>query len=126
MGEMIMTLEDVKAGDELLLRNRNTRFDREPRVVTVVKVGRTLVYIPVSERYPDGQTLAYRIDTGYRNDNYRHTRLETREQYEENEERARLQTRLRDLGIELDRFHARNPSLPRLRALVKVMEDESL
>jgi hypothetical protein len=120
-----MNLEGVKTGDELLLFDRNTR-NHEPRIVTVARIGRTLLYIPVDERFPGGKTLAYRIDTGHRNDDYRHTWLRTRADYEEGEQRAYLITRLAQLGLSVDRTRLVVHSLPRLRALIKVMEDESL
>jgi hypothetical protein len=119
-----MNLEGVKAGDELLLFENI--LNREPRVVTVAKVGRTLLYIPLSERFPDGRTLAFRIDTGYRNDNYQYTWLRTRADYEESEELSRLTSRLTQLGLSVDRYKTANPTAARLRALIRVMEDESL
>jgi hypothetical protein len=78
-------LEGVKVGDELLLVTRlggQREKEQTPKAVTVVKVGRALLHIPRITREPEGRTDTYRIEDGYRNDDYRHTQLMTREAWE--------------------------------------------
>jgi hypothetical protein len=96
------SLEGVKVGDTLLLFTRMggaREKEQVPQEVTVVKVGRTLLHIPGVESQPDGKTFAYRIEDGYRNDNYRHTQLMTREAWEDENRRASLWDRLREHGL---------------------------
>lgn len=113
-------LTGVKVGDELLLIERYNGPRREPKVVTVAKVGTKLIHI---ELY--GGTHTYRIDTGARNDNYGHTYLLTREEYEEDQARAGLEKDLRSAGVDF-RFGTQKFSTAKLRALLAVMEDEAL
>lgn len=120
---MTMDLTGVKAGDELLLVERH---NQEARIkpVTVHRVGRTLIHIL---RYPDRpETDTYRIDSGARNDNYGHSHLETREHYEERKVRTGLVERLRDLGVSFGFSTVKPLSTAKLRALLEIMEDESL
>jgi hypothetical protein len=117
------SLEGVKVGDKLLLLTKmGGRREREqtPEEVTVVKVGRTLLHIPVSERSPEGKTLAYRIENGVRNDNYGHTQVMTREDYEAEKSRESLEESLRRHGIEAWRGGPKPIAV--LEALLDVME----
>jgi hypothetical protein len=106
-------LSGVRVGDELLLIESYNRYRPEPRVVAVEKVGRKLIHA-------DRRT--YRIEDGSRNDNYGHTSLRTREQHAEIQEEQRLREGLRGHGITFGLGNA--PSIPRLRALLAVMEAE--
>jgi hypothetical protein len=116
-------LEGVKVGDKLLLLTKmGGRREREqtPEEVTVVKVGTKLVHIPVSERSPEGKTLAYRIESGVRNDNYGHTQVMTREDYEAEKQRGSLEESLRLHGIEVWRGGPKPIAV--LEELLAVME----
>lgn len=113
-------LTGVKVGDELLLVERNNRSGREPKTVTVAKVGTKLVHILRYPKHPDGGTETYRIDTGIRNDNYGHSRLETPEHYADRHERGRLEKALFELGIDTARAR---PTTDQLRALLAVAKD---
>jgi hypothetical protein len=116
-------LEGVNVGDTLLLLTRMggaREKEQVPQEVTVVKVGRTLLHIPVSESSPEGKTLTYRIENGMRADNYGHTQVMTREAYEAEKSRDGLEESLRLHGIEVWR---RGPKpIAVLEALLDVME----
>jgi hypothetical protein len=117
------SLEGVKVGDTLLLLTKmGGRREKEqtPEEVTVVKVGTKLVHIPVSERSPEGKTLAYRIENGVRNDDYGHTQLITREAYEAEKSRDSLEEALRLHGIEVWRKGPKPIAV--LEALLEIME----
>lgn len=117
-------LEGVKVGDTLLLLLTKMGGKREkeqvPQEVTVVKVGRTLLHIPVSEQSPEGKTLTYRIENGVRADNYGHTQLMTREAYEAEKSREPLEEALRRHGVEVWRGGPKPIAV--LEALLDVME----
>ncbi|MGK5530883.1 beta barrel domain-containing protein [Streptomyces sp. URMC 129] len=110
------TRDNVKAGDELLLIDRNSRG--EPRKVAVAGVGRKLIRI---EMY--GQTRSFRMSDGIVNNKYGHSCLEWPAVHAENKRRSVLLDRLRQFGLEF-RFGFGTPSVSRLEALVKVMEAE--
>lgn len=117
------SLEGVKVGDTLLLLTKmGGRREKEqtPEEVTVVKVGRTLLHIPVSEDNPEGKTLAYRIENGVRNDDYGHTVVTTREAYEAEQTRESLEESLRQHGIEVWRKGPKPIAV--LEALLEIME----
>lgn len=115
------SLEGVKAGDTLLLF-LNTGGQREkeqtPRVVTVSKVGRTLVHIPCTQ----GKTDTYRIDDGLRNDGYGHTELKTREGWEDEQKRVVLMERLYKHGFSYNMRATQKPTNV-LEAVLKVLDD---
>lgn len=117
------SLEGVKAGDELLLMSSYGGaqvYEREPKIVRVHKVGRTLVHLLVYEGSPDGPTETYRIEDGVRNDNYRHSVLKTREDWEGEKMRHELDEALRAHGVETSR---RGPkSIVVLEELLAVLE----
>lgn len=120
---MKYSLEGVKAGDELLLFVRmggHREKEQQPRVVTVAKVGRTLLHIPVNENIPGGKTHAYTIEDGYRNDNYRHTQLMTRDGWEEQKRRYEVIDGLRRRGVDVG-VGGEKPTAV-LEALLDVME----
>lgn len=110
-------LSSVKVGDTLLCVDRNARRGTPPREETVVKVGRTLIHI---EAWGD-RTLTYRIADGIRNDNYGHSWLMTREQYEDKQERAAYISALSDLGVSF-RF-ASGPDASKLERILAIMEE---
>lgn len=123
---MTMDLTGVKAGDELLLVERHNQEART-KTVTVHRVGRTLIHIL---RYPDRpETDTYRIDSGARNDNYGHSQLETRAHFDERQLRTGLHIRLTNLGVSVRMglvSSSSRLSTAKLRALLEIMEDESL
>lgn len=112
-------LKGVKPGDELLL----IRQRQEPQAVTVEKVGRKLIHIP---RYgkPGGETDTFLIATGRRNDNYRHTYLISREDYEARRRRTQLMAALREHGIDFN-GSAPERSPETLEALLKVLDADA-
>lgn len=87
-----------EVGQRVYLRDINENRRRDPAfippVVTITKVGRTLVHIV---RY--GRTEAYGKDDGVRRDNYRHARLQTFEEFAEEQEYAAAVDRLNKHGI---------------------------
>ncbi|MER5754373.1 hypothetical protein [Streptomyces sp. NPDC002088] len=117
-------LDGVKVGDTLLLFVRmggQREKEQEPKVVTVVKVGRDLVHIPKYESDPEGKTETYRIESGYRNDNYRHTQLMTREAWADDKKREELFVRLLAYGLT---GHLRGSlSTEALEAVVNVLDE---
>ncbi len=116
-----MGLTGIKVGDELMLVDSYNRGGG-PRKVTVTKVGRKLVTVQ-----SNGQEEVFRIDTGYKNDGYHHSFLETPEHYEERQRRGNLMGVLRNLGIEFDfKIRKSELSIDRIQALIAVMEDDSL
>jgi hypothetical protein len=120
----VSSLEGVKAGDELLLLARyggRREKEQQPNVVTVHKVGRTLVHVLRVESKPELGTEAYRIEDGLKNDNYGHTRLTTRAAYEESKKRAALFASLKEHGVTMA---GRAPkSTATLEALLQVLDD---
>jgi hypothetical protein len=116
------SLEGVKVGDKLLLLTRYGGLREKepvPQEVTAVKVGRTLLYIPVNEGDPSGKTLAYRIEDGRWNGNYGHTYLWKREDWEVEKRRTFVQDRLRHHGVQMRDVKPTEV----LEALVKVLDD---
>lgn len=106
---MYQNLAGVKPGDELLKIDNSVqrkRSSREPRVVRVHKVGRTLIHVLQDENRPDGRTDTYRIDGGVINDGYGHTRLVTRDFWETEQRRDAVKEALRSHGVEV------RPSIP--------------
>lgn len=83
----------------------------------VVKVGRTLVYI---EEY--GRPVAYRIETGVRNDAYGHTWIRTKERVRADLERSTVIARLRDLGLGPAGFGALRYSTEILNSVCDLLE----
>lgn len=79
-------------GQEVMISDMNS----PARKGVVEKVGRTLVH--VSGRRA-GETEAFRLESGRRNDNYGHSSIHTMEAWEERQERSALFTRLRATGI---------------------------
>jgi hypothetical protein len=109
-------LTGVKAGDELLLLIKYggpREKEREPKAVTVYKVGRTLVHILRYEGKPEHGTETYKIENGERNDNYGHAVLSTRAAYEEDKKRQAL-------------LLAREMPVATLEALLKVLEEAGI
>jgi hypothetical protein len=117
-----MDLTGVKVGDELMMTDTNRSADR---LVPVIKVGRKLLTVQEGNgRYGEG---VYRIESGVKNDGYRHRSVETVEHYETRQERARVQKALTDHGLTFERIRQeRALSTGKLKALLAVMEDESL
>lgn len=116
-------LKGVKPGDVLLLTSENRRPDSvvPPKEVTVVKVGTKLVHIPLIESRPDGQTVTYRIESGYSSGDMRGGRLWKREDWEMEKERPTLERALGQYGIEVWRRGSK--PIPVLRKLLAVMEE---
>lgn len=85
-------MSEFHVGQKVIVSGVNMRG--RSREAEVVKVGRKLVYI--GER---GRHVAYRMDTGVINDNYGHTRIQTPEQFQEQQNRTAALHRLRDLGL---------------------------
>jgi hypothetical protein len=120
---MQYSLEGVKAGDELLLFVRmggRREKEQEPKVVTVAKVGRTLVHVLKYEGRPEHGTDAYRIEHGYRNDDYGHTQLMTREGWEDQKRRYQVIDELRRHGVDVGVGGTKPTAV--LEALLDVME----
>jgi hypothetical protein len=112
-------LTGVKVGDELVLSGAWGGTRRVP----VIKVARKLLTVQeTSGRYGEG---VYRIESGVKNDGYGHSRVETVEHYEARQERARVQKALGDRGLTFDSFGGELRTA-KLRALLAVLEDESL
>lgn len=119
------SLEGVKVGDTVLyFRKYGGRREEEqvPQEVTIVKVGRTLVHINKYEGKPEYGTETYRIDSGYRNDDYRHTYLMTREAYEAERRREEVSARLKKHGFEYNWRSEKKP-VAVLEAVLKVLDD---
>jgi hypothetical protein len=116
-----MDLSGVKVGDILVLTHNTKPGGTE---VPVIKVGRKLLTVQESPG-PYG-TGVYRIESGVRNDDYRYTRVETREAYAARQEKIALWERLRAAGISFDRVRNSELSNAKLRALLAVVEDDSL
>jgi len=117
------SLKGLKTGDEVYLVTRyggRREKDQTPLTVTIHKVGRTLVHVL---RYPerlDLGTETYRIEDGVRNDNYGHSYLITREEYEARKIQSELLEELRKLGVRFD--HGRTPESPSvLRAMIAAL-----
>jgi hypothetical protein len=85
-------MNEFHVGQKVIVAGVN--MQNKTHEAEVVKVGRTLVYI---EEY--GRQAVYRIDTGVRNDQYGHTWIRTKEQFQADSERAAAIVRLRDLGL---------------------------
>lgn len=85
-------------GQRVYLRDVNENRRRDPAfippVVTIAKVGRTLVHV---EEY--GRLRAYGKDDGVRRDDYRHSWLQTFERYAEGIARSVATERLAALGL---------------------------
>lgn len=116
-------LKGVKPGDELLLTGNDIQrkwMNKEPRRVTVHKVGRTLVH---ALRYPgrtDGPTDAYRIESGVINDNYGDTQLWKPEDFEREKMRDELEAALKRHGVEVWR---KTQPIDVLEKLLAVLEE---
>lgn len=118
-------LSGVKVGDTLLhfVRMGGRReAEQVPTEKVVAKVGRTLVYVPKYPERPELGLEAYRIEGGYRNDNYGHSQLMTREQVEDKALREELTARLKKHGFE---YNWRSDAKPTtvLAAVLKVLDD---
>ena len=114
-----MNLEGVKVGDILVRTGGGVSGEEVP----VVKVGRKLLTVQESPgRYGEG---VYRIENGVKNDNYGHSYLETREAYRARQERNEVLNRVRATGLNFG-YVSRELSTAKLRALLAVMEDDSL
>lgn len=85
-------MSEFHVGQKVIVSGVNMRG--RSREAEVVKVGRKLVYIGEYGRH-----VAYRMDTGVINDNYGHTRIQTPEQFQEQQDRTAALHRLRDLGL---------------------------
>lgn len=101
-------------GQKVIMTGVNMRGTRE---VEVVKVGTKLVYV---EDY--GRPVAYRIDTGVRNDAYGHTRIRTVEQFEAEQARRTAVKRLADLGLAPGSFGPVRYSTETLNAVCDLLE----
>lgn len=117
-------LTGVKTGDTLMLIEPGRNRNRPARPVQVIKVARKL--LTVQESPGSYGESVFRIESGVRNDGYGHSWLLTVAEWDAQEERTRLNGALREAGIEFERFGSEKLSLARLRALLAVMEDESL
>jgi hypothetical protein len=116
------SLEGVKPGDELVITSVHRKMSPsdEPRTVKVHKVGRTLVHILRSEDKPERGTDTYRIENGIANDNYGHSELWKRQDWEAEKRRDALEEALGSHGVEAWR---RGPKpIAVLEALLDVME----
>src|SRR4051794_10305145 len=106
-----------EVGQTLFRRDVNERSRSGPEEVTVTKVGRRLV--TVTRR--GERTETFRIEDGRANDRYEHGWLQTREQYEAEQERGAVVRRLRDLGVTLE-FTAPTYPTDALREVADVLE----
>ena len=105
-------------GQEVWVRNVNAGR-RGPQRGTVVKVGRVLVQVEV---YP-GHWTPYRIETGYKNDEYYHEWIQTDEEYAETEARAAAHARIKDLHVRFD-LGTRRLTAKTLNAIADLVEAE--
>lgn len=106
--------DEYHVGQRVLIHHWNTRGGRIQEA-EVSKVGRKLVYI---EEY--GRPVAYRIDTGNKNDQYGHSTMYTPEAWAARERRADLDRRLREGG--LDRRNGTNLTDDQVERIVAILE----
>lgn len=113
----------VKVGDTVMLCT-SYRGD-STREVPVIKVGRKLLTVQESPG-PFGESV-FRIETGHPSNGTHSRWIYTVAEHRERQERTALMGRLTELGIRFERIRfERDASVARLRALIAVMEDESL
>lgn len=120
------TLADLKPGDRVQVFDINGSRMGQPKCGwdgTVVKVGRKLIYVtyPRARCRTDGD--AFRLDTGRRNDNVAHQRIQTVEQAAKNQRRSVAVNHLRENGLDLNR--RRDLATDTLEALVAVLGQEN-
>lgn len=106
-------------GQRVWIYSRNGR-GQGPVEGVVTKVGRTLVSV-VEARYPSWKPETYRIDCGYRSDNYGHKWIRTEEERLYLDRESAAQERLRDLGIRFD-IGSRVFSIEVLEAMADLIE----
>lgn len=111
-------MSEFHVGQKVLVNGVNLRG--RTHEAEVVKVGRKLVYI---EEY--GRAVAYRIETGVINDDYGHTWIQTPEQFQEQQDRAAVLERLRDLGLSSHRFNGLPYSTATLNSVCDLLESDS-
>ena len=103
-------MSDYEVGQQAMVCNINWGSG----VVTVVKVGRTLVTVEDSNHIQE----MYRMDTGAKNDAYGHSRIFTMQEWDDVEERADLTKRLQQAGVGLN---TRIPAIKDLAWLRRVL-----
>lgn len=91
-------ISELKVGDRVVMRDVNENRKGGVKTGTVVKVGRTYVYV-------GGDHRGYSREDGYVNDAYRHAYLQTIEYHAYMNERHAAELYLKSKGLEVS-LHA--------------------
>jgi hypothetical protein len=110
-----------KVGDEVRVLDINNRHPEGGWPGEVVKVGRTLVTVAYLGAFTRDGTEQFRIDTGRKNDDYGHYRIETPEQVAEVARRKAAVALLRERGVELS--NRATFTLEQIEALAEVVRN---
>ncbi len=109
-----------KVGEQVYLRDVNENRQREPNftppIVTISKVGRTLVF---SNQY--NREKKYRKEDGVAQDGYSHSRLQTFADYEEQKAISSEKKRIQALGLKVESKDFTSTDLCRIANLLEVI-----
>lgn len=113
-------LYDLEVGDRVQIFDRYSKSSGpHGRDGVVIKKGRVLITVcPVGIPRSD----VYRMDTGRINDDYGHSYIKTPEQAVRDAYERDVRDKLYSLGVRFD--YGVNPSISKLEAIIKVMEEE--
>lgn len=111
-------LASLKVGDEVIIRDLNEHRLGGRQTGVVVKVGRKLLH--VRGNY---DTRTYEIETGCRNDRYRHSWIVTPKQQAELDRRNDLLRRLSECHLEIRMGYDDRFTTEQIEAILRVIED---